>query len=105
MKKIKKLYDLQNVMLLAVLLLLIAVDKTEAYPANEDRFIDREYASPGAHQLASWLAFQLRPKEFIPPLEVPIIPYRLPLQNGKRNSEVANAMIGSEETQKMYREG
>lgn len=62
-----------------------------------------QLASPGAHQLASWLASQLRPKEIIP-VEVPIIPYRLPLQ-GKRNSEVTNAMIGSEETQKMYREG
>ncbi|KAJ8931390.1 hypothetical protein NQ314_015702 [Rhamnusium bicolor] len=63
-----------------------------------------EYASPGAHQLASWLTSQLRPKEYIAPVEVPIIPYRLPLQ-GKRNSEVTNAIIGSEETQKMYRDG
>lgn len=63
-----------------------------------------QYASPGAHQLASWIALQLRPKEFIPPIEVPVIPYRLPLQ-GKRNSEVTNAMMNSEETQKMYREG
>lgn len=63
-----------------------------------------QYASPGAHQLASWIALQLRPKEFIPPVEVPVIPYRLPLQ-GKRNSEVTNAMMNSEDTQKMYREG
>lgn len=64
-----------------------------------------QYATgPGAHQLASWIALQLRPKEFIPPIEVPVIPYRLPLQ-GKRNSEVTNAMMNSEETQKMYREG
>ncbi|CAH1102700.1 unnamed protein product [Psylliodes chrysocephalus] len=75
----------------------------QGYPGEDFRYIDRDLASPGAHQLASWLASQLRPKEIIP-VEVPIIPYRLPLQ-GKRNSEVTNAMIGSEETQKMYREG
>ncbi|CAG9759518.1 unnamed protein product [Ceutorhynchus assimilis] len=95
--------------ILTVASIIITFQATNAYPASNEeyRFIERDYASPGAHQLASWLAFQLRPKELspIPPVEVPIIPYRLPLQAGKRNSEVTNAMIGSEETQKMYREG
>ncbi|XP_030754781.1 uncharacterized protein LOC115881446 [Sitophilus oryzae] len=96
---------LKNMFLLSCLITMISTH-IQAYPTNEDyKFIDREYASPGAHQLASWLAYQLKPKEFIPPLDVPIIPYRLPVQNGKRNSEVTNAMVGSEETQKMYREG
>lgn len=61
--------------------------------------------SPGAHQLASWIASQLRKNELAAALEdVPVLPYRLPL-HGKRNSEVTNAIIGSEETQKMYRDG
>ncbi|XP_019877262.1 uncharacterized protein LOC109605128 [Aethina tumida] len=78
----------------------------QAYPSTieEYKYLDRDYASPGAHQLASWLASQLRPKEYIAPQEIPILPYRLPAQ-GKRNSEVSNAIIGSEETQKMYRDG
>ncbi|CAH0555526.1 unnamed protein product [Brassicogethes aeneus] len=78
----------------------------EAYPTqlDEGRYVERDYASPGAHQLASWIASQMRPKEFIPPQDIPILPYRLPAQ-GKRNSEVSNAIIGSEETQKMYRDG
>ncbi|ENN70442.1 uncharacterized protein LOC109545554 [Dendroctonus ponderosae] len=88
-------------------LIVIANHFSNGFPTGNDeyRFIERDYASPGAHQLASWLAYQLRPKEFIPPMEVPVIPYRLPLHNGKRNSEVTNAMINSEETQKMYRDG
>lgn len=56
--------------------------------------------NPGAHQLAAWLASQLRRSE----LWFDEVPYRLPVQ-GKRNSEVTNAIIGSEETQKMYRDG
>nr|CAH7763723.1 unnamed protein product [Callosobruchus chinensis] len=72
---------------------------------------------PGAHQLASWLAAQLRGggdlRLSAPPAEMsPVaLPYRLPLglplpaAPGKRNSEVTNAIIGSEETQKMYRDG
>lgn len=62
-----------------------------------------QLASPGAHQLASWLTSQLR-RDLSPVDDMPVIPYRLPLQ-GKRNSEVTNAIIGSEETQKMYRDG
>lgn len=56
--------------------------------------------------MASWLASQLRPsKDYqINQDNMPILPYRLPLQ-GKRNSEVTNAIIGSEDTQKMYRNG
>lgn len=50
------------------------------------------------------MVLQLRPKEYSPVQESVIHPYRLPLQ-GKRNSEVTNAIIGSEETQKMYRDG
>lgn len=64
-------------------------------------------ASPGAHQLADWLTSQLRRSYFVPNpnQEFPASPYyRLPVQ-GKRNSEVTNAIIGSEETQKMYRDG
>ncbi|XP_074031585.1 uncharacterized protein [Leptinotarsa decemlineata] len=90
--------------LVSLLLCCATLNILQALPAEEFRYLDRDYASPGAHQLASWLASQLRPKEIITPVEVPIIPYRLPLQ-GKRNSEVTNAIIGSEETQKMYRDG
>ncbi|RZC37473.1 hypothetical protein BDFB_014571 [Asbolus verrucosus] len=89
---------------LFVMGLLLNLGYTFPSPGDDYRYYDRDYASPGAHQLASWIASQLRPKEFIPPQEVPILPYRLPLQ-GKRNSEVSNAIIGSEETQKMYRDG
>ncbi|CAH1374963.1 hypothetical protein MTP99_016346 [Tenebrio molitor] len=90
----------------ALLALGVAVAPSQGYPSPGDdyRYLDRDYASPGAHQLASWIASQLRPKEYAPAPEVPILPYRLPLQ-GKRNSEVSNAIMGSEETQKMYRDG
>ncbi|KAG5894344.1 hypothetical protein JTB14_031905 [Gonioctena quinquepunctata] len=90
--------------LVFLLLCCATLNTLQALPIEEFRYPDRDYASPGAHQLASWLASQLRPREIITPVEVPIIPYRLPLQ-GKRNSEVTNAIIGSEETQKMYRDG
>ncbi|KAL1492110.1 hypothetical protein ABEB36_012601 [Hypothenemus hampei] len=89
-----------------ILLFSIMCAHTNSFPTNEDyKFIERDYASPGVHQLASWLALQLRPKELIAPVDIPLLPYRLPIQNSKRNSEVTNAMIGSQETQKMYREG
>ncbi|XP_072378173.1 uncharacterized protein [Diabrotica undecimpunctata] len=89
--------------LLPLLFCYVTASLVQGFPGEDYRYIERDLASPGAHQLASWLASQLRPKEIIP-VEVPVIPYRLPLQ-GKRNSEVTNAIIGSEESQKMYREG
>ncbi|KAJ3643394.1 hypothetical protein Zmor_026107 [Zophobas morio] len=98
---------MQKIATLFVLTIGLIINPVLGYPyAGDDyRYLDRDYASPGAHQLASWIASQLRPpKELIPPQEVPILPYRLPLQ-GKRNSEVSNAIIGSEETQKLYRDG
>ncbi|XP_057654147.1 uncharacterized protein LOC130892647 [Diorhabda carinulata] len=90
--------------LIPLILCCITMNLVHGYPGEDFRYIDRDLASPGAHQLASWLASQLRSKEIIVPVEVPAIPYRLPLQ-GKRNSEVTNAIMGSEESQKMYREG
>ena len=114
---------MQKIATLFVLTIGLIINPVLGYPyAGDDyRYLDRDvsyffilikvtnlwlqYASPGAHQLASWIASQLRPpKELVPPQEVPILPYRLPLQ-GKRNSEVSNAIIGSEETQKLYRDG
>ncbi|EFA10486.1 uncharacterized protein LOC135265377 [Tribolium castaneum] len=83
--------------------ILVALGVVQSYPYDY-KYLDRDYASPGAHQLASWIASQLRSKDYIQPQEGPILPYRLPVQ-GKRNSEVSNAIIGSEETQKMYRDG
>lgn len=61
--------------------------------------------NPETHQLiASWIGSQLRRNDLRID-ETPIIAnYRLGLP-GKRNSEVTNAIIGSEETQKMYRDG
>lgn len=75
--------------------------KTFAFPAapEDDRYVDREFASPGGHQLASWLISKLRKAEdFLPLQETPtnIVhqpPYRLPLA-GKRNSELTSVMMG-----------
>ncbi|KAK9881816.1 hypothetical protein WA026_017330 [Henosepilachna vigintioctopunctata] len=92
--------------LIQILALGVILGCALAYPSPADDYLisEKEYSSPGAHQLASWIASQMRPKEITVIKELPIIPYRLPLQ-GKRNSEVTNAIIGSEETQKMYRDG
>ncbi|CAH1957069.1 unnamed protein product [Acanthoscelides obtectus] len=95
------------------------LNSVRGYPSVEDmRYYDKVEISgdPGAHQLASWLAAQLRGGADLrlsaPPIEISpaALPYRLPLgiplsATGKRNSEVTNAIIGSEETQKMYRDG
>ncbi|XP_044754547.1 uncharacterized protein LOC123313645 [Coccinella septempunctata] len=88
------------------LVLVILFGCTIAYPSPGEDYVltEKEYSSPGAHQLASWLTAQRRPKEITVIKDLPVIPYRLPLQ-GKRNSEVTNAIIRSEETQRMYREG
>ncbi|KAJ8920075.1 hypothetical protein NQ315_011729, partial [Exocentrus adspersus] len=100
-------YKPKRSVLIPLLICCMVLNVVRGFPtqgSDDMRYFDRQYSSPGAHQLASWLASQLRPKEVIAVVEIPINPYRLPIQ-GKRNSEVTNAIIGSEETQKMYREG
>ncbi|XP_066157315.1 uncharacterized protein [Euwallacea fornicatus] len=98
---------IKEIMLFMLCLSTLTSSCAKAYPTTSEdyKLIERDYASPGAHQLASWLASQLRPKELVPSVEIPVVPYRLPVHNGKRNSEVTNAMMTAEETQKLYREG
>ncbi|XP_045474172.1 uncharacterized protein LOC123680364 [Harmonia axyridis] len=97
----------ENRIAMTCLLVLVVISSSAlAYPSPGEDYIltEKEYSSPGAHQLASWLTAQRRPKEITVIKDLPVIPYRLPIQ-GKRNSEVTNAIIRSEETQRMYREG
>ncbi|KAF5273977.1 hypothetical protein FQA39_LY01093 [Lamprigera yunnana] len=67
-----------------------------AYPTgmDDDRVLEKEYLTPGVHQLASWLTYQLRKNNYIQqPEDLPVLHYRLG-GHGKRNSELTNSIMG-----------
>ncbi|KAJ8945146.1 hypothetical protein NQ318_001611 [Aromia moschata] len=70
---------------LVILLLCYMVINMQAFPSSIDdfRYIDRDFANPGARQIVSWLASQMRPKEYASSGEIPLLPFRLPLQEKK----------------------
>lgn len=58
-------------------------------------FVDcKQYHNIGAHQLATWILSQLKRNDFISPSEISTIPYRIPLVNAKRNSELTSSIMG-----------
>ncbi|KAJ8978696.1 hypothetical protein NQ317_004224 [Molorchus minor] len=103
----RKEQDKMNMRIFVPLVICCAVvNIVQSFPSTVDavRYVDKDYGNLDGHQLAGWLARQLRQRGYISTIQLPVFPYRLPLE-AKRNSEVTNAIIGSEETQKMYRDG
>ncbi|KAK5644967.1 hypothetical protein RI129_006267 [Pyrocoelia pectoralis] len=78
--------------------LIIYTTAVSGYPAtlDDDRLIDKEYMTPGAHQLASWLTYQMRKNDYQQQQsqDSPLLHYRLSGSQGKRNSELTNSMMG-----------
>ncbi|KAF5303796.1 hypothetical protein FQR65_LT08132 [Abscondita terminalis] len=81
-----------------VCVFLISCAMVTAFPTtfDDDRMLEREqYMTPGAHQLASWLTYQLRKNNYLQQSQdLPVLHYRLGGNEGKRNSELTNSMMG-----------
>ncbi|KAK4875465.1 hypothetical protein RN001_011887 [Aquatica leii] len=81
-----------------VCVFLISCAMVSAFPTtlDDDRMLEREqYMTPGAHQLASWLTYQLRKNNYLQQSQdLPVLHYRLSGSQGKRNSELTNSMMG-----------